>query len=176
MSPTHRAIYWVTGFAVFLLSIIAPASANEQTYKYQYAAKVVCGNNPMNPARILPGRYATTVNIFNPTSYSVEFAKSLSLTFPPAEQAPGRVSEALNDRLEPMQALKVACRAAEFDTEGIPTEFFGSDIEFPPYVEGFLVIRSNRPLVVSTVYTAGPDGEPVQSIDVEPVTAIVLDK
>ena len=176
MSPIHRAIWLLTGLAVILLAIVTSASASEHTYKYQYAAKVVCGNNPMNPARILPGRYATTVNIFNPSSDSVEFSKKLSLTFPPAEQAPGRVSEAIDEKLHSMEALKVACQAAEFDTEGIPTEFFGGDAEFPPYVEGFLVIQSRGPLVVSTVYTAGPDGGPVQSIDVESVTAIGLDK
>ena len=98
MSLIHRVICLVMVLAAFTLSTFALASAREQTYKFQYAAKVVCGNNPMNPARILPGQYATTVNIFNPNAHSVEIAKTLSLTFPPVEQAPGRVSGSAEGR------------------------------------------------------------------------------
>lgn len=132
---------------------------------YQYAAQFTCGTNPQATARVLPGQYATSVNIHNPKDSNTQFRKKIALTFPPAEQKAGAVSEPIVDELGPMEALKVAC-------EQIPAEFFPAAIE-TPYVHGFLVIESRSELNVTAVYTTGST-ETVDSIDVEEVTGKLI--
>lgn len=127
----------------------------------QYAAQFTCGANPQATARVLPGQYATSVNIHNSKESPVVFRKRIALTFPPPAQEPGRVSDPIEEKLGPMEALKVAC-------DEIPSQFFPGVPDFPPYVHGFLIIESSRKLNVTAVYTTGTAGA-VQSIDVEEV-------
>ena len=97
--------------------------------------------------------------------------KKIALTFPPAEQSPGAVSEFIFEALGPDQAFGVDC-------EEIPFEFF-PDVEtgFPPYVKGFLVVESDLSLDVIAVYTAGDLlSTGVGSIDVEPVRERRIDR
>jgi hypothetical protein len=124
-------------------------------YKFQYAAKVVCGCNPgQGPVGpevflVLPGQYATTVNIHNPGPRPAHVRKKLALTFPPRDEIPGEVSPFIPFELRPDQALKVDC-------EQIPAEFFPN---LPPgafpFVEGFVVIESDVSLDVFLLSTAG---------------------
>jgi hypothetical protein len=99
--------------------------------KYQYAAKVACGCNPgFGPAGpevslVLPGQYATTVNVHNPGPKPAHARKKLALTFPPREEVPGQVSPFIHFELAPDQAIKVDC-------EQIPEEFFPPPTTFPP--------------------------------------------
>ena len=120
--------------------------------EFMYAAKFVCGFNPESTERILPGLYATAINIHNPSDGPVMFSKKIALTFPPAAQEPGPVSEAIWHALGPDQALEVDCGE-------IPSEFFPG-VQFPPYVKGFLVVKSDRSLNVTAVYTAGAPSDP----------------
>ena len=71
------------------------------------------------------------------------------------------MSDPIEEKLGPMEALKVAC-------DEIPSQFFPGVPDFPPYVHGFLIIESSRKLNVTAVYTTGT-AEAVQSIDVEEV-------
>src|SRR5919106_742177 len=97
------------------LSIVAAAGSAhaQQTSSFEYAAKVVCGVQPdPKGLRLAAGVYATTVNIHNPSDGVAEFTKKLALTFPPEEQAPGKIFPLTPqgpDKLEPDQALKVDC-------------------------------------------------------------------
>ena len=140
----------------------------EKKLKFQYVAKFVCGPNSQSIQRVLPGWYATAINIHNPDKKNVTFRKKIAFTFPPAEQRPGRVSEFLVDMLKPDEALEVDCGE-------IPNEFFPNNPPPTPYVKGFLVVQSPRSLDVTAVYTAGTLGDPavglpmVRSIDVEQI-------
>ncbi len=147
----------VIGIGLVLLPV--SVTADEANFDFQYAAKFVCGTNPSAPERILPGDYATAVNIHNPNNESVLLRKTIALTVPPDVQAPGAVSDPIEDELGPNQALEVDCGE-------IPSEFFAMP-PGPPYIKGFLVITSTRRLDVTAVYTAGPLGQGVASIDVE---------
>ena len=147
----------VIGIGLVLLPV--SVTADEATFKFRYAAKFVCGPNPGATERVLPGDYATAINVHNPNNKSVVIRKNIALTFPPAVQAPGAVSASIEDELGPNQALEVDCGE-------IPSEFFAVP-PGPPYVKGFLVITSTRRLDVTAVYTAGPLGGQVASIDVE---------
>jgi hypothetical protein len=163
--------------ALVLLAWLVPAVAGAQgnpnqtgsqaasLAKFQYSAKFVCGVNDQDPRRVVPGWYATAVNVHNPTNKQISFRKKIALTYPPAEQRPGKVSQYIVDNLGPDEALAVDC-------EEIPIEFFGAAAG--PYVKGYLVIESKTSLDVTAVYTAGTLGDAagipsVRSIDVERV-------
>ena len=128
--------------------------------RIQYAAHFTCGSNPTATPRVLPGQYATSINILNPKDSPVAFRKRVALTFPPSALEPGLVSDPIEDNLGPMEAIKVAC-------DEIPAMFFAG-AELPSYVHGFLIIESGRKLNVTAVYTTGTT-EAVQSMDVETV-------
>jgi hypothetical protein len=153
---------------LFTVSISAQESNDNQDDKsfFQYAAQFTCGTNPQATARVLPGQYATSVNILNAKESKTVFRKRVALTFPPPTQEGGAVSEPIVDELEPVQALKVAC-------DEIPAEFFPDAADLPPYVHGFLIIESRTELNVTAVYTTGM-AEAVESIDVEEVTGKVV--
>jgi hypothetical protein len=152
--------------AVFLVGTIPTFATGKD--RIQYAAQFTCGANPQATARVLPGQYATSVNILNPKGSPVVFRKRVALTFPPPTQEPGRVSDPIEDELGPMEALKVAC-------DEIPSQFFPGVPDFPPYVHGFLIIESSSQLNVTAVYTTGT-AEAVQSIDVEEVKGEIVKK
>lgn len=159
--------------AVSIPMLLSGASADSDEELYQYAAKFVCGSNadPFALDRVQPGNYSTAVNIFNPQGHAITFIKKIALTFPPAEQAPGVVSDPLTDHLGSHEALAVDC-------EEIPAEFL-DPAGLPPYVKGFLVIESESSLDVTAVYTAGRDDliaeqSVVTSIDVVQVNERVV--
>lgn len=114
--------------------------------KYGFSVPFVCGFNPSATVRILPGFYATSVMIHNPSSRNVEFKKKISLTFPPPNQAPGFVSEAIEDSLDECQALMVDC-------EEILGDFGLNPQQLPPYIIGVLSVTSERALQVSQEQT-----------------------
>ena len=133
--------------------------------QFSYAAKFVCGRNPGKTDRVIPGVYASAINIHNPGSQPVTFRKKVALTFPPVEQRPGEVSKFITDTLGPDEALEVDCGE-------IPSGFQFATPPTTPYVKGFLIIISPRSLDVTAVYTAGGADAAglqvtVQSIDVE---------
>lgn len=143
--------------------------------RFQYAATFVCGENQgalAAAAGVLPGTYATAINIHNPNSASIALRKKIALSFPVVEgnivtggQVPGAVSFFQAESLGPDEALEVDCGQ-------IP-----SDFTFPPsdpvispmitFHKGFLVIESRESLDVSAVYTATSPASGARSVDVE---------
>ena len=135
--------------------------------KFSYSAKIVCGlQKDPDDLRLVPGLYATTVNIHNPSSSKATFTKTLALTLPPKEQKPGEVHRIAEDTLEPNQALATDCM-------DIQRRVFNG--AFPEsYIEGFVLIKSNQSLDVTAVYsTASFDREgnfvEQRSIDIEQI-------
>ena len=132
--------------------------------EFGYAAKIVCGDQRNSKElRLTKGRYATTINIHNPNDTPVTLFKKLSLTFPPKEQEPGMIIPIDRDILRPNEALKVDCVELE---RLLPDGF--------PYIEGFVVIESDKSLNVTAVYTAANlegflSSSKVRSIDVEQI-------
>ncbi len=99
---TNTFLMFTVGLVLFPVSV----TAQELKFKFQYAAKFVCGTNPAARPRVLPGDYATAINIHNPNNRSVVLRKKVALTFPPAAQRPGAVSVSIEDKLGPDQALE----------------------------------------------------------------------
>ena len=135
---------------------------------YQYAAKLVCGEQrKSNELRLVKGLYATTINIHNPNSKTVKFFKKLALSYPPGSQEPGKVIPIGYDTLGADMAMETDCM--DIQRRLFPNGYPAS------YIEGFIVIESPMSLDVSAVYTSAKKSgfffrnTKVTSIDVERV-------
>jgi len=170
------------------ISVTIARSDHKRSFKFQYAAKFVCGADPADAfVRVIPGFYSTTIAIHNPQGRRVSLRKKLALTFPPGPQRPGDVSPFQEDTLEADEALQVDCGEIYDTDENNPnrSEFFLNQ-GFPPYIQGFLIIESKRSLDVSGYYTVGEGaltGEAgskefvgsVRSIDMEQIKERVIE-
>lgn len=120
--------------------------------RYKYAAKLVCGVQPQpSDGRLVKGQYATTINVLNLADTKARLTKTLSLTYPPAEQRPGKVTVIARDTLGPDEALKVDC--ADVERRVFPNGLPAS------YIEGYVTIESITRLDVTGVYSSR-DTEP----------------
>ncbi|KKL89427.1 hypothetical protein LCGC14_1914800 [marine sediment metagenome] len=132
--------------ALVVLVAVVVGKANNMgggCHHLQYAAPFACGSNPDSLLRLRPGNYTTMVHIFNPNNHPVTFRKKVALTFPPAEQKAGAVSEWLEDTLGECEALMVDC--GEIEARGNGT--FDMRVR-KPYRAGFVVAQSKAPLEV----------------------------
>jgi hypothetical protein len=124
-------------------------------HRFQYAAKFLCTANipgtSQTTTALLPGVYQTAVNIHNPNRQTAYIRKKLAV-------ASGEISKFVEQKLEPDAATRVDCESIR--------DF---DIHLIHGFEGFLVVESTASLDVVAVYTAGPRGGEVASIDVEQV-------
>jgi hypothetical protein len=148
------------------LATAAEQNVRAETFKFQYAAKILCTANVPNSSQttpsVLPGTYQTVVNIHNPNDRAVRFRKKIALAVPPAGQRPGNISKFFQEQLGSDRALAVNCEDATKilrDSDILPVHGF----------EGFLVIESPRSLDVTAVYTAGHAQGDVESIAVEQI-------
>ena len=152
MNRLMKSLSVFIGFGFLLAMPVSQAGAQQEEIRarFEYVAQFTCGVDPP-PAvfRVVPGLYATAVNIHNPNSRSVTLRKNVSLTFPPSAQAGGAVSEYQIDVLEPNQALQVDCQE-------IPAFF--DPPPGTPYIQGYVVIQSPQGLNVNATYTAGSPG------------------
>ncbi len=176
-----KALIWVLALGLIGGLSVTIVRSNDKVgkFKFQYAAKFVCGQDRQGAfLRVIPGFYSTAIAIHNPNNKSVELRKKAALTFPPGDQRPERVSDFQDDTLDADQALLVDCEeifgkeANDFQySEFFPTR--GPQNGFPPYIQGFVIIASKRSLDVSAVYIAGqgdlndPGSFLVRSIDME---------
>jgi hypothetical protein len=134
------------------------AKAVAPRFAFQYAVKFLCTSNipgtSQTTTSLLPGAYATVVNIHNPNTKAAGFRMKLAVSTS-TEINPPLISNFINETLKPDQATNVDCsRIREFELQ--PIHGF----------EGFLVIESTLSLDVVAVYTAAKNGG-VESMDVE---------
>jgi choice-of-anchor B domain-containing protein len=124
-----------------------PPEEPERVVAYEYPVKLVCGiQEDPEDERLARGGYATMINIANLGEEPARFTKRLALTLPPGRQEPGRTADIGEDRLRPDEALKTDCA-------DIRERVFGGS--FPAsFIEGLVVIRSDRPLEVAAVYAS----------------------
>lgn len=101
----------------------------------------------------LPGNYQTVVNVHNPNERDVKLRAKVAFG------GKGLISKFIGDGLGPDEVTRYVC--------GDIREKF--DMNLIHGAEGFLVIESTHTLDVIAVYTAGPVGQGVSSIDVENV-------
>ena len=148
-----------------VFSALLPARANAET-KFEYAVKFVCGDAAPTVS-VIPGSYATSINIYNPNDREVELNKNIALTFPSEALVAGAVSDIMVDTLPAKSALQVDCGEIP---DGF--SFNGSPLPDGLYTEGFLVIQSRGKLNVSAVYTSTNDSSVGVSVDVEQIQGL----
>jgi hypothetical protein len=119
--------------------------------RFQYAAKVVCGDLRERDPALAPGIYRTEVNVYNPNKTEVTLRKWLAVAIPPGKQRPGKsYPDGNTHTLDAGLALEVDC------------EHLGRLLPQPPpsHFVGFLIIESTESVDVTAVYTTGGIGEP----------------
>lgn len=153
--------------AAVLLQPAPEAQAQDKGFVFSYAAKFVCGFNASNlgvgepgkiggEAIVKLGNYATDINIYNPNTDTHVQKKLLILYnsqthFPPQGREPNVVTPVAFDflGLGNSQATMDDCnRIYQLLFGGLP------GITPPPLLIGFLVIETQVPVNVTTVYTA----------------------
>jgi hypothetical protein len=126
--------------------------------RFEYSAKVLCGEVQERGGPLAPGSYVTEINIYNPNDRPALLRKTLVLTIPPGEQQEGEAPLQEEHPLGPGRAVAVDCR------------YLGSRVAVGPLFIGFLVIESTESLDVTAVYTTGGLRElTAPAIDVEHV-------
>jgi hypothetical protein len=151
----------IRSFVVSALALVgvagmlaSPAAAKSRRVEwFKYAVSFTCGQNSGDATRVVKGEFATAVNILNAGDTVATFHKSISLTYPPEEQAAGEVSDVIEDALAPGSALQVDCGELRNDF------VFATQPPATDDIQGLLVIESDRPLLVEVTTTAtGADG------------------
>lgn len=141
------------------------AEAAKVKIRFRYTVKFTCGSVVSGGMPVVPGDYATSVNVQNASAGPIIVRKAIALSFPP--EAQGRVSDQMEGALPPHGAHQVDCGA-------IPWEFsFTEPAATDGYVEGYLIVWSTGPLHVTGVYTAA-GGSGQVSVDVERVPGQTL--
>jgi hypothetical protein len=155
----------VMGAVAYLVLVPFTAKAATVKIRFRYTVKFTCGSVVSGGMPVVPGDYATSVNVQNGSRGPTVVRKAIALSFPP--EAQGRVSDQMEGVLPPHGARQVDCGA-------IPSEFtFPEPPATDGYVEGYLVLWSTRPLQVTGVYTAA-GGTGQVSVDVEKVPGQTL--
>ena len=155
----------VLGAMAYVALLPFTAEAAKVKIRFRYTVKFTCGSVVSNGMPVVPGDYATSVNLQNASAAPIIVRKAIALSFPP--EAQGRVSEQMEGALRPHGARQVDCSA-------IPSEFsFTEPTATDGYVEGYLTLWSTGPLHVTGVYTAA-GGTGQVSVDVERVSGQTL--
>ena len=137
---------WKTNISSFQHPECGREEEEPEVFSYEYAAKIICGmQREPKDMRLAKGFYATAINIHNPNRAEALIRKKLALTYPPGEQAPGKVVPYGRDKLGYGQALETDCVDVQqrVFARGFPT----------PYIKGFVVVQSTQSLDVTGVYT-----------------------
>jgi hypothetical protein len=133
------------------------AATQTSRYRFQYAAKFICTSNipgtTQTTGSFLPGSYQTVVNVHNPNERGVKLRAKVAFG------GQGLISKFIDAQLGYDEVTRYICDDIR--------DKFGMNLIHG--AEGFLVIESTHSLDVIAVYTAGPVGGGVASIDVENV-------
>ncbi len=156
---------FVLGAMAYLVLAPVATEAAKVKIRFRYTVKFTCGSVVSGGGPVVPGDYATSVNLQNASSGPVIVREAIALSFPP--EAQGRVSDKMEGGLPAHEARQVDCST-------IPWEFsFTDPAALDGYVEGYLILESTGPLHVTGVYTAA-GGSGQVSMDVERVPGQTL--
>lgn len=142
--------------AAALLMLEATAVAKDSSENSQYVASFTCGLNPAALARIVPGTFATTIQIHNPGPQTALLSASALFTFPSPDTPGGGNPPA---PLPPLDIDLTSPLAAGAVTSIDCADLLGAPP--PPYVQGVVVIASSQSVDVRQMVTAA-GGDPLQ--------------
>ena len=141
--------------AATMLMAGATALAKDSNGTFQYVASFTCGLNPAQ-ARVVPGTYATTIQIHNPGPQAALLSATALFTFPSPDTPGGGNPPA---PLPPLDIDLTSTLAAGAVTSVDCADLLGAPP--PPYVQGVVVIDSSRSVDVRQVLSAA-GGDPLQ--------------
>jgi len=160
---TAQALIAVAACALLLLPGAAAAKKKKRKrpYWYQYSVAFNCGEAD-ETASVVPAAYETSINVLNPHAANAVLRKRVSLTFPAEDEMQGANSDMVQGVLGADKATQISC-----DDLVSPASFvMDPPPEFSPFVQGFVILVSNRPLTVSATQTAtGATGEVSLQVD-----------
>lgn len=143
MMSLQRLITPLTALTVFAAPLAPRHYATAlPPFRFQYAAKLVCGAARDTLGPVALQTYGTTINVNNPGDSTVKFRKWLVIGYPPGLQSPAPPMKPIADSLLARWALATYC----YDL----TKRYGLK---PVFFEGFVVIQSTMALDVVGVYT-----------------------
>lgn len=166
MKPSHSLLIFA-GFAAIAFALSAPESAlakKKKRHRYEawhrYAVEFTCGSNADDLDRVVPGDYATVINIHNASDDENHMEARVSLTFPGSSS-----SDEVSRNLDGNETARIDCDSILNGEFVLPVPYDASS-----YYIGFVLIESRQPLDVVVRNTAtGAQGE--VSVDVETVRA-----
>ncbi len=129
-------------------------------FKFEYAAKFVCGTS--DGKVVAPGEYWTAVNVHNPALKEDHFEFRKKFVVAPPGEAPGKPTDFFKFDLKPDFAM-------EIDRDDIFRHLGAKG-----FVKGFVIIQSATELDVVAVYTARAARGGVSTMCVERVPARTL--
>ncbi len=131
-----------------------------------YPVKFICGpSSERFQEGTVTGHHATAINVLNSSpDKTVRFKKWVTRALP--FQRSGEISDVEEAQLKPGDAIEIECNELRMRLPAPMTTQFRT---------GFLVIQSELPLTVVTVYSSRPTAGEVSTIDVELVTATRLE-
>jgi len=151
MTPSRFPIRIAGTLAVALAVIASGASAAhaQVNYKFEYAAKFVCGLSVLSPGAVpgtlpvAPGYYYTAVNVHNPsTTENNQIQKRFVIALPGEKVGPK--SGFVQEQLKSDDAMEIEC----------PDIAKQLGLAVGKFVKGFVVIKSTFELDIVGVYTA----------------------
>lgn len=138
------------------------AAAQELAVDFAYPVKFLCGPSSEGYQEgIVAGFAMTGINVLNPSGEDVRFDKRVSRALP--YQAEGAQSGAVEGTLGPLGAIEIECNEIRQMLPSQMTEEFRG---------GYLLLRSERELVVTAVYSARPRSGEISTLEVQRIAAI----
>jgi hypothetical protein len=135
-----------------------------QTGGPEYSISFVCGANPSGSlSRVLPGQYATMVNIYNPSGATETVSLKVSFSLPPGGLEVGDISGFLNKNISSGRSIEVDCDSIQNDiyTGNISATFF----------TGYLLVDATVAMDVTATYTVGTV-DAVASVNIQKIPSV----
>lgn len=132
--------------------------------KYSYAAKFVCGDGLQSEGAVMPGHYATAINVHNPQVINVTIAKKAVIALSEMKE-PIAPSKKHSYKIQPDYAFEIDCRDIVWMLGGTTQ---------PPFIKGFVVIETPRQLDVVGVYTSATADKTTNALDIETINPKII--
>jgi photosystem II stability/assembly factor-like uncharacterized protein len=149
--PARRLLAATYGRGVWTLDI----SHLNAKPALQYVAKFVCGKP--DSGVVAPGTYFTAVNVHNPQDKPIAFRKKFAIALP-GEKA-GPLSSFFTAKLCPDEAFEIECG-----------DIFRRTQMSTGFLEGFVVLETDKEFDVVAAYTAAGSTNQVETMELERVS------
>jgi hypothetical protein len=144
-------------FICLFVCLVAVSAAAQQIEGCTYSVNFVCGKP--DAEQLVKGYYLTAISVHNPTDQNCKFEKNFAVALP--NQRPGPMTNFIEGRLGPYQAMEIDCPEIRDRLKKIQYE--------AEFLKGFVLIKSDVKLNVTAIYSAAGDRDMVESLHVEKI-------